>query len=145
MPMVTPIVFEEEPRTADIHRLRDAINEFNCETTGFRDGRFLTTFLRDHAGEMIAGLHGYTWGGYARVEYLWIAEPYRRHGLGRRLLGAAEDEARRRGCALIVLDTHDFQAPEFYVKLGYVACGRTEGTPRGSGQTWFRKDLVAHR
>lgn len=141
MPRPGPIVFEESPSQADVDALRDAIIAFNEEATGFRDGRFLTTFVRDDAGTMIAGLHGFTWGGYARVEYLWVAAAHRRAGLGRRLLAAAEAEARSRGCALVVLDTHDFQAPGFYAKLGYERCGRTDGTPRGSGQTLFAKSL----
>ena len=136
-----PIVFEEHPSRADLDRLKDAIDAFNYETTGFRDGRYLATFLRDDAGELIAGLSGFTWGGYAKIEYLWIAAPYRRAGLGRRLVEAAEAEARARGCEVVVLDSHDFQAPGFYAKLGYVVVGRTEGTPRGSGQTLFRKEL----
>ena len=136
------IVFEEEPSRDDLDALKSAIDAFNYETTGFRDGRYLAAFVRDDDGRMTAGLSGFTWGGYAKVEFLWIAEPHRRVGLGRRLLTAAEDEARSRGCALIVLDTHDFQAPGFYTKLGYEACGRVEGTPRGSGQTWFRKALA---
>ena len=138
----TRIVFEEEPSRDDLDALKNAIDAFNYETTGFRDGRYLAAFVRDDGGGMIAGLSGFTWGGYAKVEFLWIAEPHRRAGLGRRLLTAAEDEARSRGCALIVLDTHDFQAPRFYTKLGYEACGRVDGTPRGSGQTWFKKALV---
>jgi GNAT superfamily N-acetyltransferase len=137
-----PIVFEEEPSRADVDALKDAVDAFNSEATGFRDGRWLTAFVRDDAGAMIAGVSGFTWGGYAKIEYLWIAAPYRRAGLGRRLLAAAEDEARARGCSLLVLDTHDFQAPGFYDKLGYERCGRVDGTPRGSGQTWFRKTLV---
>lgn len=140
-----PIVFEEHPRRADLDRLKDAIDAFNYETTGFRDGRYLATFLRDDTGELIAGLSGFTWGGYAKIEYLWIAAPYRRTGLGRRLVEAAEAEARARGCDVVVLDTHDFQAPGFYAKLGYVAVGRTEDTPRGWGQTLFRKQLVRER
>ena len=136
-----PIVFEEEPSQSDLDALRDAIIAFNEEATGYRDGRYLAAFVRDETGTVVAGLSGFTWGGYAKVEYLWIAAPYRRAGLGRELLTAAETQARARGCDVIVLDTHDFQAPGFYAKLGYVACGRTEGTPRGSGQTWFRKSL----
>ncbi len=141
MPRPGPIVFEEHPSQGDMDALRDAVVAFNEETTGFRDGRYLTAFLRDDAGAMIAGLSGFTWGGYAKVEWLWVAAPHRRAGLGRRLLTAAEDEARSRGCELIVLDTHDFQAPGFYRKLGYAQCGRTDGTPRGSGQTFFEKAL----
>lgn len=136
-----PIVFEEHPSRAALDELEDAIDAFNEAATGFRDGRALAAFLRDDAGALVAGLSGFTWGGYAKVEYLWIAEAHRRRGLGRRLLAAAEAEARARGCTLVVLDSHDFQAPGFYAKLGYEACGRVEGTPRGSGQTWFRKRL----
>jgi ribosomal protein S18 acetylase RimI-like enzyme len=75
------------------------------------------------------------------VSFLWVAEPYRRAGLGRALLEAAEAEARQRGCVLIQLDTHDFQAPRFYERLGYEAIGRCEDFPVGSGQTWYRKRL----
>ena len=142
MAHVGPIVFEEEPSRADVDALKNAIDAFNYDATGFRDGRWLTAFVRDESGTMIAGISGFTWGGYAKIEHLWIAAPYRRAGLGRRLLTAAEDEARARGCALLLLDTHDFQAPGFYAKLGYERCGRVDGTPRGSGQTWFRKALV---
>ena len=141
MSRLGPIVFEEHPSRADLDRLVDEINAFNYDTTGFRDGRHLAAFVRDESSTLIAGFSGFTWGGYAKIEHLWIAAPYRRAGLGRRLVAAAEDEARARGCDVVVLDTHDFQAPGFYSKLGYTACGRVEGTPRGSGQTWFRKDL----
>ena len=139
------IVFEEHPSRADLDGLKDAIDAFNCETTGFHDARHLATFVRDERGELVAGLSGFTWGGYAKIEYLWIAASHRRAGLGRRLVTAAEDEARTRGCDVVVLDTHDFQAPGFYAKLGYVAVGRTDGTPRGSGQTLFRKELRGSR
>ena len=103
--------------------LEAALNEFNFATTGYRDGRSLSCFLRDDNGTLRAGVDGFTWGGYARVVTLWVDESLRGHGLGRRLLAAAEDEARRRGCRTIILDTHDFQAPEFYKKLGYRVCG----------------------
>jgi ribosomal protein S18 acetylase RimI-like enzyme len=141
MPTPGPIVFEEDPSQADLDAVRDAIIAFNEEATGYRDGRYLAAFVRDENGAMIAGLTGFTWGGYAKVEYLWIAAPHRRAGIGGALLTAAENEARNRDCAVIILDTHDFQAPAFYTKLGYERCGRTDGTPRGSGQTWFRKSL----
>jgi GNAT superfamily N-acetyltransferase len=137
-----PIVFEEAPSRDDLDRLREAVEEFNYQTTGLRDGRHLTAFVRDDSGAMIAGISGFTWGGYAKIEFLWVAAPHRRAGLGRSLLAAAEAQARARGCRLVMLDTHDFQAPGFYAKQGYVACGRVDDAPRGSGQTWFQKALA---
>ena len=135
------VVIRDTASNADCAELRDAINEFNFETTGYRDGRSLSCFLRADDGELVAGIDGFTWGGYARVEYLWVAESLRGQGLGTRLLDAAEEEARRRGCGTIVLDTHSFQAPDFYPARGYTVIGTTGDTPRGYTQTLFQKSL----
>ena len=61
--------------------------------------------------------------------------------LGRALLLAAEAEARRRGCATIVLETHSFQAPDFYPAHGYEKVGETTGTPAGHTSLMFQKNL----
>ena len=125
----------------DVEELRDAIHAYNEETTGYRDSAALSCFLRDERGRLIAGIDGFTWGGYARVEYLWVEESRRNTGLGRRLLHAAEEEAQRRGCVTIVLDTHEFQAPWLYTRLGYNLCGTTRDTPRGYRQYLYEKRL----
>jgi len=135
------IVIGDVETSADSAALRDALHEFNFEATGYRDGRALSCFLRNREGTLVAGIDGFTWGGYARVEYLWVDRGLRGTGVGSRLLGAAEDEARRRGCRKVVLDTHSFQAPDFYGSRGYLAVGTTTDTPVGFSQTLFEKPL----
>ena len=135
------LVIRDTASDADSADLRDAIHEFNFATTGYRDGRSLSCFLRDDDGALVAGIDGFTWGGYARVDYLWVTEQLRGQGLGSRLLDAAEEEARRRGCGTIVLDTHSFQAPDFYSRLGYAPVGETLDTPVGYTQTLFQKQI----
>jgi len=125
---------------SDIAELRDALNEYNLSTTGYVDGRSLSCFLRDE-GRLVAGVDGFTWGGYARIDLLWVDEALRHQGVGRALLAAAEAEARRRGCRTIVLDTHSFQAPELYPALGYQKVGETADTPVGHSQVMFQKVL----
>jgi ribosomal protein S18 acetylase RimI-like enzyme len=71
-----------------------------------------------------------------------VHESQRSRGLGRRLLQAVEAEARKRSCLQIVLNTHSFQAPEFYRKHGYSSIGVFEDYPRGHAQIFLQKRLT---
>jgi ribosomal protein S18 acetylase RimI-like enzyme len=81
--------------------------------------------------ERVAGLIGFResenllYGRFIYVDDL-IVDPAQRHsGLGGRLLSAARDEARKRGCAHFVLDTglHMALAQRFYFHEGLLAKG----------------------
>jgi GNAT superfamily N-acetyltransferase len=133
---------EVEPRPGDVRILDDRLYAYNVKQTGADDGKWLTIFVRDDAGEIVAGLHGWTWCDACKVERLWVREDLRRLGYGQRLLAAAEDEARARGCHQVLLDTFSFQAPLFYKKLGYQVTGVAEGFPRSPHSEYhLRKSL----
>jgi GNAT superfamily N-acetyltransferase len=55
-----------------------------------------------------------------------VSERFRRRGLGRRLQEAIEEAARARGCANLVLNTHERRADAhaFYEARGYQHTGR---------------------
>lgn len=127
---------------AAVAELRERIIAFNIEVTGYDDGRSLSCFLRHDDGEMYAGLDGFTWGGYAMIEWLWVAEGERGGGLGRRLVLAAEREAAARGCSVVRVNTHTFQAPDFYRTLGYSEIGTAADAPVGYGEVFFAKLLA---
>lgn len=110
---------EVEPRPEDIRFLEDRLYDYNVERTGLNDGQWLSILVRDNDGVIAAGLHGWTWGGGGRVQTIWVRSDLRRQGYGTRLLAAAEQEARARGCDRLLLDTFSFQAPLFYQKHGY--------------------------
>ena len=132
---------EDEPRQEDVALLNEQLYRFNAAATGVDNGRWLAIFVRDAAGQLEAGLHGWTWGRTGFVQALWVREDRRRQGLGARLLAAAEREAERRGCIEMQLDTHSFQAPGFYRRLGYQALGELPGWPENSPRIFFRKAL----
>jgi ribosomal protein S18 acetylase RimI-like enzyme len=123
-------------------RLHDEINRFNQEATGFRDGRGLNLRVDDEAGQLVAGLTGWTWGGTGYVDVLWVRADFRGSGWGGRLLDAAEQEASARGCTSVVLSTHSFQAPSFYRARGYVDCGRFPEYPVGHYEVHFTMSLT---
>ena len=125
----------------DSAELEARLHEYNFATTGYRDGRALSCFLRDEQGTLVAGIDGFTWGGYAKVVNLWIDESQRGRGLGSALFDAAEREARARGCEVMRVDSHSFQAPDFYLRRGYEQIGETTDTPVGHREHFFVKRL----
>ena len=122
-------------------RLDEEIYAFNVDATGLDDGLLLTVKARAEDGSLAGGLSGWTWGGCLYVDLLWVREDLRGEGLGSRLLEAAEQEAVERGCSMVSLSTHSFQAPAFYLARGYTEVGRTDGYPVGHSQLHLRKTI----
>jgi len=135
-------VIEADPTPEQIQYLEDRLYEFNSQTTGIRDGEGLAIFVRDERGQLVAGICGHTWGACCEVKQFWVEQSRRRQGLGTQLLQAVEQEARRRNCKKIVLSTHSFQAPEFYLKHGFGVIATIEDNPRGHQNIFLQKELL---
>jgi lactoylglutathione lyase len=149
--MSHPAVAPGEPRIIEPSReteatlnalLDDRIYEFNAEATGSRDGRAFAGVINDVSGNIIAAVHGHTWGECCYVAHLWVHASQRGRGIGSALLRSAEDEAIRRGCRQALLLTHSFQAPEFYERHGYVRQATIPNYPQGHAQYVYVKRLT---
>ncbi|MEH1097988.1 GNAT family N-acetyltransferase [Micromonospora sp. CPCC 205561] len=123
-------------------RLDAELTTFNNRATGATDEAVLSVRVDDADGELVAGLTGWTWGGCAGINMVWVREERRAEGWGGRLLRAAEEEARRRGCTEISVSSLSFQAPGFYRRHGYLDTGHREGIPGGHVDHHFFKSLV---
>lgn len=137
----TTLNIETEPAPQDLQFLEERINEHNMAITGYYDFQWLTIFVRDATQTIVAGLVGYTWGQSCKIQLLWVQPALHNQGYGKGLLQAAEAEATQRGCHTIVLDTHSFQAPAFYEKLGYTVVGVYTDSPYQHKQFFLQKDL----
>ncbi|WP_019912325.1 GNAT family N-acetyltransferase [Paenibacillus sp. HW567] len=72
--------------------------------------------------EVIAGWmrYGYFWDNIPFLNMIWIDEPYRSNGLGKRALLFWEAEMKRKGFHLVMTSTQANEgAQHFYRKLGY--------------------------
>jgi ribosomal protein S18 acetylase RimI-like enzyme len=135
------LTVETEPSSATIRFLEERLYEFNVQATGFADGEAFGIFLRGGDGAVVGGAEGWTWGGTCYVRHLYLPAALRGRGQGTRLMQRVEQEARARRCDQIVLETHDFQAPDFYRRLGFELIGTIEGYPRGHQRHTFAKKL----
>jgi GNAT superfamily N-acetyltransferase len=139
--MTDDLVIQTEPSPADVQYLEDRIYEFNSAATGITGGEWLAILVRDDEERIVAGICGNTWGGCLEIRQFWVEEKRRGQGLGTRLLLAAEQEARRRGCRQILLMTFSFQAPAFYAKHGFEVVAVVNDHPRGHENLLLRKRL----
>jgi GNAT superfamily N-acetyltransferase len=137
------LVINTHPTPEEVQYLEDRLYEFNSAATGITDGEWLAIWVRAENERIIGGICGNTWGGCLEIRQLWVEEARRKQGLGTRLLGAAEQEARRRGCRQILLTTFSFQAPAFYAKLGFEVVAVVDDHPRGHKNMLLRKHLGA--
>jgi GNAT superfamily N-acetyltransferase len=122
-------------------RLLDALRR----NTPPGDGRPLTLAARQ-GPTIVGGLVGLTSYGWLLVKMLWVAEDFRNHGLGARLMARAEALARERACHAAWLDTSSARAEQFYRRLGYAPFGVLENAPgelpRGHRRAFLAKRLV---
>ena len=124
-------------------RLSEGLDEVNFAATGTSaaDQTSLSVKVVDEAGELVGGLAGWTWAGLFGIDMLWIRADSRKDGWGSRILLAAEEEARRRGCDRACVSSFTFQAPAFYQRHGYAETGRTLGIPGGAEDVHMFKRL----
>ena len=122
-------------------RLSNELDAHNFAAVGRDDLREMTVRV-DDGDLLLAGLSGWTWGTCAGVGMVWVHEDARRDGWGSRLMTAAEDVARERGCRQLLVSSFTFQAPDFYRRLGYTEFARSPDLPvEGEADVHFLKML----
>ena len=139
--MHASLLVADDANPEDLQFLEDQVNEYNFATAGIHDARLLVILLRDSSGRICAGLSGHTWGGVGEVRFLWVDEPKRRSGIGQPPPPCSRRGVVARGCSKIVLSTHSFQAPHFYLKQGYIITGVFADYPRGHRSIFLEKAL----
>ncbi|MGD8753660.1 MAG: GNAT family N-acetyltransferase, partial [Anaerolineales bacterium] len=81
--------------------------------------------------EIVGGAQCATVWDWMHVKLLWVNPSRRGQGLGSRIMQQIEQEAARRNCIGVHVDTYSFQALDFYLKLGYQVFGVIEDHPKG--------------
>ena len=115
-----------------------AYNEAHAGPSGAQP---MAVLVRDEGQRVLGGLWGWTAYGWLSIELLFLPPDLRGLDLGREVMRRAEDEARRRGCHGVWLDTFGFQARGFYERLGYAVFGQLDRYPDGFTRYFMQKAL----
>lgn len=133
------IIIDNKADQKDIEFIKNNLKRHNEKFTVPDNHKELAVFLKDEAGKIKGGITGGTYWDWLYIDSLWIEESMRLKGYGKKLLEVAEKEAKKRGCNNAHLDTHDFQAVNFYQKNGYEICGQLDDLPVGYNRYLLKK------
>ena len=96
--------------------------------------------IRD-GNEVIGGILAELYWNILYVDILWVKEGYRHKGYATALLTDVENAVKEMNCKISHLYTYDFQAKDFYEKLGYTVFGVLEDCPEGHNRYFMSKKL----
>ena len=116
-------------------------NRMEAPSAQSKEPEKVNLFVKDESEKVVGGILTVIYRYMMYVETLWIEPKYRKYGYGRQLMNDAEQIARSRGCTQIELNTFNFQAPEFYKRLGYDVFGESsykEGFTRYYMRKWLK-------
>ncbi len=142
--MTLRIEMTQEPTPEDREAILAPLRAYNLAQAGDGKSESLALLVRDDNDVILGGLYGRFFYQWLFIELLSVPDEARGQGMGSQLMKMAEDLAREKGCVGIWLDTFDFQAPEFYKKLGFSEVGQIADYPPGHRRFFLQKRLLNH-
>ncbi|WP_333630798.1 GNAT family N-acetyltransferase [Agrobacterium cavarae] len=131
----------DHPSPEDIAAIGANLSTFNDADVGNADRVPLAVIIRGGDGALLAGINGYTAWGWLYVQWLWVHESLRGQQMAGRMLAAAEEEARVRGCHSAWIDTFNPAAEKAYRRQGYEVFGELPDFPIGRTRKFLKKRL----
>jgi predicted N-acetyltransferase YhbS len=132
----------QNPTDEEREAILTPLRAYNAAQAGPSSAQPLALLVRDDNGEILGGLYGRFFYQWLFIELLSVPEQARGQGMGSKLMQMAEDLAWEKECVGIWLDTFDFQAPQFYKRLGYSELGQIADYPPGHKRFFFQKRLI---
>lgn len=135
------ISYEKNPDPKDINFLTQGIIDYAKVKKDHKPMEPFAFFIRDENGNVIAGCNGNIGYDWVYVDQLWVSESHRGQGYGSALMKSAEELGKQKNCVFAAVNTMDWEAPEFYQKLGYQIEFERHGLAKNSVFYYLRKTL----
>lgn len=135
------INYDPNPKSDETKIIWEGISENAKIKRNFPSGRPFAFFIKDELNQIKGGCSGYIYYGCFYVDLLWVDESLRGKQYGTQLMKEAEKLARDNDCNFVAVNTMDFEALDFYKKLGYSIELERHGFDKNSIMYFLRKDL----
>jgi ribosomal protein S18 acetylase RimI-like enzyme len=140
--MTFEILYEPNPNPDDIQVLNNGIAEHTKQKKELDPLNSFAYFIRDQDGKITGGCAGTNLYGSLYIDQLWLNENLRGKGYGTKLLQEAENFAKNNKCSFMAVNTFDWEALDFYKKLGFTVEFERRGFLKDSVFYFLRKDLI---
>ncbi|WP_026693883.1 GNAT family N-acetyltransferase [Peribacillus kribbensis] len=127
------LVIDTEWNPEDTPYIRQRLREYNIKHLSFK--------VKDEEGNILGGISGSTKMHSLIIQFLWVDESIRGKGFGKKFIKKVEHYAVEKKCRMIKVETFSFQAPDFYISLGYEVYGKIEDFPEGYNHYFLFKKL----
>ncbi|HAS8442454.1 TPA: GNAT family N-acetyltransferase [Vibrio vulnificus] len=134
--------FTFDLQNEEFETIRQGIRAYNAQHLPDGEVKKIGCFVRNKEGNLVGGLTGDLFTNSVFVEFLWLDEHYRQHGLGSQLMQCLEHEVKPQGVTDICLDTYSFQALDFYLKLGFEQVGQYSDYPAKGINKYFLQKVI---
>lgn len=135
---------EVDHEREEVDVIIEGLRNFNSPYFGNQKSIHFAVYLKDENNQVVGGILAWMRPGIKLlyIDSIWISEPMRKKGYGKKLVLAAEAEGIKHGCTHAQVDTLSFQAEPFYKKLGYKRIGIVKKLYGPHDAIFMRKNLV---
>ncbi|MGI9583981.1 MAG: GNAT family N-acetyltransferase [Acidimicrobiia bacterium] len=134
------IRLRDDPSPDELAHVSRHFRAYNDKHGGRFPSKDIHLFAYGTDGEVVGGLFGDISWGWLHVDVIWVADGYRRQGIGSSLMDRSEVEAVAMGVHSAYLETTDFQALGFYKRRGYEVFAKLDDQPPGHVCYYLKND-----
>jgi len=109
---------KEEFNFKSMKALIDGLDEHAKEKKGLPAVEPFGFYIKE-GEKVLGGMQGILLYGVMHIQLFWISKELRGKGMGTQLYESAQAFAKEKKCSMIMLETFDFNALDFYKKLGF--------------------------
>lgn len=135
------ITYDNNPSKEDTNFLWKKITEIAIKTQEHKPHESFGFFMRDEHNRIKAGCNGFIFYGCLYIDQLWVDESLREKGHGTELMIMAENLAQKKECLFMAVNTMNWEALNFYKKLGFKVEFERHGFEKNSIFYFLRKDF----
>ena len=109
----------EENENSEVRAiLDDGLKAFNKSKLGNYEHDPFTLYIKTE-GKVVGGCYGDITKDNCYIDCIWVDPQYREKGLAKSVMSKLEIYAKQKKCTVMTLETADFQAKDFYTKIGF--------------------------